>query len=305
MNSTGKCVFKDVIYTNITFSMKFTAIVTSVINALTSVSATSGNILIIYVVLHNKRLRNPSNLLLVSLSTTDFLMGLIVQPLSIVRRCFEIHNIHICTVRLIISYFGYLCGGASVINIALISIDRCFAVLFPFRYEIFSENKKYCWVIVATWTAWALVNLLLMLSVLSKETFFFTLLIMFVVSAVIIIISYCLIYRVVIKLRRQTLSIERNAEENPRRKQRKHHQMAKTFAIAIGVLLLCYIPTLIVSFIRTINGDTADMVYTGDAWGDMFAFINSSLNPIIYCYRMTDIREAMLNTTWRKILSRE
>ena len=192
MNSTGKCANSDVIYTSITFSMKFTAIVTSVINALTSVSAKSGNILIVYVALHNKRLRNPSNLLLVRLSTTDFLMGLIVQPLSIVRRCSEIHNIHICTVRLTISYFGYLCGGASVINITLISIDRCFAVLFPFRYEIFSENKKYCWVIVAMWVLWTLINLLPILNLMSRQIFLITILMVFVVSAVVVIISYCL-----------------------------------------------------------------------------------------------------------------
>ena len=120
--------------------MKFTAIVSSTINAAMSVSATLGNALIIYVILIHRRLQNPSNILLASLSVTDLLIGLIEQPLSVVRRSMEIENIHICIIRLTYFYVGFLCPVASAVNIALIGLDRCFAVLCPFEYEDWAEN---------------------------------------------------------------------------------------------------------------------------------------------------------------------
>ena len=285
--------------------MKFTAIVTSTINAITSVSATLGNTLIIYVVLKYKKLRNPSNLLLGSLSITDFLVGLIVQPLSVVRRTLNIHSIHICIIRLLFSFFGFLCSGASLINISLISVDRCLAILFPFRYEELAENRKYCCIIATTWMAWALTNVLYKLKVLSLSKFFIGVITIYGITITIVIISYSLIHRVILRLRRKTLPIQTINEQNRKKKQLKHHHMAKTVAITIGVLLICYLPKLTVALIRITVGVSANLVNIGDAWADMFVLVNSSLNPLIYCYRMKDIRQAMLDTIWTKILHRE
>ena len=72
--------------------------------------------------------------------------------------------------------------------------------------------------------------------------------------------------------------------------------MAKTFAIIIGVFLLSYIPTLTVLIILAVTGSSTDIVYIGHAWSDMFAFINGSLNLIVYCYRIREIRDTTLDT---------
>ena len=299
-SSTQACGFILVMHTKVTFWMKFTTIVTSTINAVTSVSATLGNAFIIYVVLRHERLRNPSNILLASLSVTDLLVGLIEQPLSVVRRSMEIQNIHICIIRLIYLYVGYLCAVASVVNIALICIDRCLAVLCPYEYEALAEIRKYCWVIVGVWMAWSIFNLLSALNILSWRIFFFGAILITIISIVTVIISYSLIYRVALKLHRQTLAVGTIGEQNGRTKQRKNYQMAKTLAISIAVLVLCYVPKVSILSIRMVK-DSAEMTYIADAWADMFVLINSSFNPIIYCYRLTEIREAVLRTIKRGI----
>ena len=282
-----------------------TVYTTSTINAITSVSAIIGNFLIIYVILKHRRLCSPSNLLLGSLSVTDFLVGLIVQPLFVVRKSLEIHNIYICIVRLIFHYFGFLCAVASFLNIALISVDRCFAVVYPFRYDTWTQNWKYCCVIMGVWTAWGAYNLLGTLNFLSQKQFLSVVIVTFVISAAVVIISYCLIYRVVRRYHRQTMSTEGADEEVWSKRRRENHQMAKIFAITIGVFLLCYIPALIVLSMRAVTGGTTDMIYIGHAWGDTSTFINSSLNPLIYCYRIREIREAVLDTVCRKRRSNE
>ena len=143
-------------------------------------------------------------------------------------------------------------------------------------------------------------NLLSTLSILSIKIFATGVILMLVISIATVTVSYCLIYRVVRKLHQPILSIERAKEETWSRQRNEHHQMAKTFAITIGVFLLCYIPTLIVFIIQAVTGSSTDVVYIGLAWSDMFAFINSSLNPIIYCYRIREIREALMDTIFVK-----
>ena len=56
------------------------------------------------------------------------------------------------------------------------------------------------------------------------------------------------------------------------------------------VLLFCCVAKLIVSLIRMVVGDSANVVYIGDTWDNMFALFNSSLNLMIYCYRIKDMR---------------
>ena len=302
MNTSEQvCTSFTLIYPKVTFSMKFTAVVTSIVNAVTSISAIFGNTLIIYIILKHRRLQNPSNLLLGSLGITDLLVGLIEQPLTVARRSMELHKTLICSIRKTCFYVGYFCAVASVLNIALISLDRCLAVLFPFEYETLVENRKYCWVIASVWTAWSIFNLLSALNILPRRTFFYGSLMIIIISFGIVIISYTLIYRVVLKLRRQTTSVERSYEPDRRTKQQKHHQMAKTFGITIGVLLLCYIPKISILYIKV----SRETRYTAEAWADMLVFINSSLNPIIYCYRITEIREAMLRIFWRRTSNRK
>ena len=239
MNTTVKCAFFKSTYTKLIFWMDFTAIITSVINTVTSAFAVVGNILIIYIIVKHKRLQNPSNILLGCLSLTDFLVGLIVQPLFVVRRSFEIQNIYICISRLTYIYFGYLCTGASVLIIAMISIDRCFAVLFPFRYEILADNQKYCLVMTGVWTAWTLFNLLSLTSVwnvLPPRPFLYGGMLIFTTSGIIVIVSYSLIYRVVSKLRRKIMPAEKTDEQNRRSKQRRHHERAKSLQLQLEFL---------------------------------------------------------------------
>ena len=102
-----------------------------------------------------------------------------------------------------------------------------------------------------------------------------------------------------------TFAMDRTNQQDLSRRRSKHHRTAKTFAIMLGVLLLCYLPALIVAIIRTVVGDSTSSIYIGDAWGDTFAFFNSSVNLLIYCYRITEIRQAMPNTVCREIRKRQ
>ena len=296
MNATEKCLFLEVIHVKATVSITFTAITTSIINVITSLTAMVGNSMILYIILKNERLQTPPNLLLGSLSITDFLVGLIVQPSSAIRRISESRNNHNCVVRIIFSYFGFLCAGASVLNITLISIDRALAIIFPFRYEASAENRTHVSVVSLVWTIWSVFTLMPFVNILSSEQFFLGAGVIIGVSVILVLTSYGFIYRAILSQRRLvTPVVATEASDQQTQKRGKHPQMACTLAIVIGMFLFCYLPQVIVLVLRGILGDSASLVYLGDAWADLFVFVNSSINPLIYCYRIREFKEAMIS----------
>ena len=112
------------------------------------------NALVIIVLTTKQRLRTPYNILLASLARTDFLVGMLVQPLSVAS---EIKHI-LClgpfwtfdTVTVMIALGISL---ASIGHLALISVERYVFVKLPLRYDDIVTEKR---VITGALTAWAI-----------------------------------------------------------------------------------------------------------------------------------------------------
>ena len=80
----------------------------------------------------------------------------------------------------------------------------------------------------------------------------------------------------------------------------KNQEKASRTTMCISALnFICYAPYLGVSFVLAVRGETNLPVGARIAWNmaATIVFLNSSLNPILYCYRMREIRRAV-----RKVL---
>ena len=88
-----------------------------------SLAIVVGNGLIIVSVAVVKKLRQPANYLIVSLALSDFLVGFIVLPLTIVNDSGNewIFGSMMCDVHV---SFDVICCTASIMNLCMISIDR-------------------------------------------------------------------------------------------------------------------------------------------------------------------------------------
>ena len=74
---------------------------------------------------------------------------------------------------------------------------------------------------------------------------------------------------------------------------------ANTVLIIIVVMIMCYLPTTIVEYLTRELGlgpVTFRILYQ---WSHFLAMLNSSLNPIIYCLRVRNIRKEVV-LIWRK-----
>ena len=277
-----------------TTSVVITAVGVSICNALFAITAVLGNILMLFVLATRPGLRCPSNFLIASLCVTDFVVGLIVQPLHVVSRVYEISETHLCNVKLTYAYFAFLCSGASFLNITLISMDRWYAVCHPFEYAAQATIKKHAIAVACIWFSWALMTLLPFISVISPKAYSIVLVVATVLCIVIITICYFFIYKVVQEHKRK-ISVPvslHNATSDPGAARMKEHRKSNTMAIVIATLLLCYIPNMVCSLLESVIGYSQSLGYVAWHWTGLLVFLNSSFNPLLYCIRSRDIRIA-------------
>ena len=113
--------------------------------------AAAGNGLVCYTIATQRRFRHPSNVMLAGLASTDFLVGIIVQPLYISHLIASSRGTHSCVLIKVLYYLSYVCVGASLLSLLLMTLERWTAILFPFKHENYITAKKCYGTIVAAW----------------------------------------------------------------------------------------------------------------------------------------------------------
>ena len=143
----------------------FTLIALSLGNVLGIVIGTTGNLLVVLVVIFNKEMRSPTNLFIANLSAADFLVTGICMPI------FFVYNVIMwptwpfgnMTCRLV-SYLVHVSVMASALNLLSISYDRFISVYFPMKRVVNINRAK-----IIVCLIWLLSPLLLLPSVLHHE----------------------------------------------------------------------------------------------------------------------------------------
>ncbi|XP_072266322.1 trace amine-associated receptor 4-like [Pyxicephalus adspersus] len=92
-----------------------------------------GNLLVIISVAHFKQLHTPTNFLILSLATADFLLGLVVMPYSLVRSLTSCWYFGALFCKLHSCIDMTLCTS-SIFHLFFISVDRHFAICQPLHY---------------------------------------------------------------------------------------------------------------------------------------------------------------------------
>ncbi|XP_033647363.1 histamine H1 receptor-like [Asterias rubens] len=109
-----------------------------------------GNSLVIYAVRTEKRLQTVSNYFIVSLAVSDFLIGMIVMPLSTVYFVSEdwVLGLVPCQIWLCIDYVS---STASIFNLLVLSLDRYWSIRYPLKYMRKRTGKRASIMISCAW----------------------------------------------------------------------------------------------------------------------------------------------------------
>ena len=288
-----------------TTGMVVTAVGTSILNALFALFAIGANLLVMLVIYRKGSTRTPADLFIANLSLTDFLVGLLVQPCTVIVRINELVDVHLCTLRTINAFTGYFCCGVSVITLCSFSLDRLTAVAFPYNYNEEASNKKSATVIIMCWLTWLLYTILPFIRVIPNKSYFISLACFIFVAMVTSTTSY--IY-ITIVARRQLKNITSAAQawqssstaDARNKSKRKQHwlraQQKKSFVsiVIASTFALCFIPKVCYLLAFAKQDQTYDVLYIAGKWSSILVFINSSLNPIIYAIRIKEMRQDMI-----------
>lgn len=134
-------------------SLDASAIATVTFLVLVTVLTILGNSLVGFSVFNYRRLRSPTNYLIVSLAVSDFLVGILSLPFRLTQTL----NQNTWPANLgregcqFWIFIDMLCCGASIVNLAGISVDRLLAVKRPLQYREEMTSKRAMIIIAFVW----------------------------------------------------------------------------------------------------------------------------------------------------------
>lgn len=303
-NSTLICYGMRNINFKITTIVIAVSISTAVVNSVFAIFATATNMLSLVVLCKTVSLRTPSNLLLASMSLTDFLVGLLVQPLCVTLRAAEMQHKQLCSVKMAYAFIGYVCSGASMLTLCFISVDHWFAITMPYRYIPEVLYNRYIVTVALMWVTWLSFTLLLFTKAIPYRVFFLCLSAVMFVSVTISVSCNIVIFKIVRdQSRRISANIPRAGPQDVAHNRKKdggrnasqillrnQRRRSLTCAIIVVVFIACYVPKLVELILNFVKGDSLELSYICAKLAETCLFINSSLNPVIYVLRISGIR---------------
>ncbi|XP_026785485.3 trace amine-associated receptor 13c-like [Pangasianodon hypophthalmus] len=256
-----------------------------------------GNLLVIISVCHFKQLHTPTNILVLSLAVSDFLIGAFVMlPVLIwtIESCWIFGRGFCISFWLIGAFILVL----SIYNVALISVDRYLALSNPFLYTNTISRRTMCFVVSSNWCVClaysvtfyyfnvSFMNLLMCpgecFLLLNEVWSVIDLMYSFIFPLSVIIVFYTLVF--VIAKKHATAIRELNNHTRPKTQKITSHSMkserkaAKVLGILVAVFLVCFLPY----FIYILLGDVIELHAETIHKLMIVGYLNSTINPFIY-----------------------
>ena len=268
-------------------------VVASGINIALSITATLGNALILAAFNRESSLNPPSKLFLRCLAFSDLCVGLTVQPAAVISLLSAVyHRRNLCQVSELLWYsLSILTVGISLGTLTAISVDRLLALLLGIRYRQVVTMKR----------ARLLVALSLLMSIVNCVLLYIDLLILLLYSA----ITWFLLLTLSIYCYARIYLVLRNhiqAQVTPQEQQNgisplnvsRYKKTVSTALWVFAALIICYIPFGLTLIVNTIISELNGPVGVNYIIGITLVYLNSSLNPVLYCWKMKELR----HTVW-------
>lgn len=252
-----------------------------------SILSTVGNIVILLALRKCQSLHPPSKALLYSLALTDLFVGLVVLPLftaDYMTVIFEIPEYY-CALAITYGRTSTFIGAVSLEVITTIAIDRYLAFRLRLSYRQVMKLRRvvfilaFEWILAAIWTAsWFLsVSFNMFFGAIGMFGCCFT-------------TSLCYL-RIYCGFRQHTAQIRQQTDPEPAidLNMAQYKKTVNNMLWIYGVVILCYTPhfaCLLAIFISGINESNRFALHLSA----IAIYFNSSLNPILYCWKIKEIR---------------
>lgn len=267
-------------------------LICAVLNCFFAATTTVGNLLIIISIFRSPALRSTENFLLLGLAIADFGVGVVLEPLyiTVLLKLYTASPVS-CTLAVSFTSVSSFLVATSMFAVTAISLDRYLAIHFHLRYKEFFTEKKVIYLQISLWITSGLLTLTRMASF---RIYLVIALIIVIVCLSIICLAYCNIFLV---LRRHQVQIQNQMRTTDRIKNLKQlrSSVVNTFYVFFAHLV-CFLPFGCLTIIANTSRTQSRAVMLLNLLSTSIILFNSSLNPLIYCWRRQDFRENVKQT---------
>ena len=263
------------------------------VNIVFSITASLGNILILIALRKVTSIHPPTKLLFQCLAITDLGVGLISQPLMATLMLL-VDNIDIKIWEVLFFYLSWSLSiafcGVSVFTSTALSVDRLLALLLGLGYRHVVTLKR----IRAVLACGCLASLLIVLvwNQFGGKTARIIIIIYLTLCLIISLFSYT---KIVLRLRQQG---QANTGGSPLNLERYKRTVVSVALVQLA-LVICYFPFTIFNTLIHLTDIHPSICFLLDFTSTTLLFLNSSLNPFLYCWRIKEIRQAVKATIRR------
>lgn len=268
-------------------------------NFLLSILTILTNFVVVFTILKTPCLQTPSNILILNLAVTDFVVGVVAEPFTSVSKYAELtRNVQkFCSSGLVVTNALWVLCLMSLIALTAITVDRFLAIHLHLRYRELITTRRYA---ILHTTIWVVVATCGIVRTVPKASG------LFLPFATLLYVSLSLtnlyfIFKINHVIKRHSTQIHAQMQSLTINMP-KIKKSVIVMMITIGAFLACYIPyfgiALTYIFVKEpsiAKGYAANIAIT-------LVKFNSLINPIIYCWRIKELRNAAFRL-FRKIWS--
>ncbi|XP_014608619.1 PREDICTED: rhodopsin-like [Polistes canadensis] len=264
----------------------------------------SGNGVVVYVFLMTRSLRTPSNLLVVNLAFSDFIMMIIMSPPMVINCYFEtwVLGTLMCDIYAMV---GSLCGCASIWTMTAIALDRYNVIVkgmsgTPLTIKRALLQIIIIWLFGLLWTIlpmvgwnryvpegnmtacgtdylskdWGSKSYILVYSVFVYYLPLFT-----IIYSYYFIVSTVAAHEKAMKEQAKKMNVA-SLRSGDNQSASAEAKLAKVALTTISLWFMAWTPYLVINYMGIFNGSKISPLFT--IWGSLFAKANAIYNPIVY-----------------------
>ena len=269
----------------------------SALNIFLSISAALGNALILIALHKVSSIYPPTKLFFRCLAVTDFSVGLVVQPLFATSMLAPFTNMDENALNYVIEanrVSGFFLCGVSLFTSIAISVDRLLALLLGLRYRHVVTLRRVRVVILSFWL---IAGSNIAISRLWGRKIAMLLIPIYITLSV--ATSVFCYTRIHFRLRHHQVQQLNNVPHGQPNEQSIPLNIArykKTIASVSWLqlaLVVCYAPVGITAALEVMGMESLEVAFST---ADSLVYFNSSLNPILYCWKIKEVKKEAKDT---------
>ena len=271
-----------------------------VLNGVFSLTAFAGNFLVLGAIWSTPTLHKPTNIILLGLSLSDLAVGLIVQPLFVVILIYEVQQGKYPVLRQVFRSIQAFFISATILTLTSVGVDRCLALILHLRYVAVVTVKKTLLVLCLIWLGSVVYAVTLLIdNELHRSVSFFVIALCILVNT----LACWTIYRICRRHRNQ-IQNQQLPNQPEAFDMTRYRKSLITMIVLLILLFVCYTPYICMRAVANFS----DFPFSPSIkfmlrLSSSLVYLNSSINPLVYCWRIPEMRVAM-KQFWKSLVHR-